>query len=580
MRSPFKFLDPFTLADKAAFFGRDKETEQLYRLVQQTPLLILYGLSGTGKTSLIQCGLAGEFDGPDWLPLWIRHQTNINDSLQATIKRLLPGAEGEVPDQIWQLYKHYLRPVYLIFDQFEELFILGTPDEREVFIATLKTILDEELPCTVLIVIREEYLGRLYPLEKAIPTLFDFRLRVEQMDNTNVKTVLDNSFRKFNISVEGQDEKEKDDRLDEIIQNVSLERSGIELPYLQVYLDQLYRNVFAKRYSLKVLKKGQSWRHLIVLTKKKIKGFGTIDKVLDRYLNKQIQRIQRTLPKETPADTVKEVLDKFVTDEKTKRPIRYEWEQDTPRMVKVTESQRTDFASITDPILSDCLQKLEAAKLIRFEPETIELAHDSLAELVYNRRSDKQKEQEEMKRQIRSIMATFAKTGEYLTRRQLTIFEEVLPHLTAQEELFFRESEVNRRAEEQKELLDKEVQNLKLQAALKEAESRQRTGQILIIAATILAFVASSFGFYANNKAEESRRNKDVAETNLRKFQEMQFESYLIDANTFNESGAIAQKDTALRFADSIRVKYFKRMAKSDTMNRQINAIKQKAAGR
>jgi hypothetical protein len=81
MKSPFKFLDPFTLADKDVFFGRDKETRQLYRQVQQTPFLIIYGLSGTGKTSLIQCGLAAEFDGPDWLPLWIRHQTNIKSVL-------------------------------------------------------------------------------------------------------------------------------------------------------------------------------------------------------------------------------------------------------------------------------------------------------------------------------------------------------------------------------------------------------------------------------------------------------------------------------------------------------------------
>ena len=31
MKSPFKFLDSFTKEDKEIFFGRDKETEELYQ---------------------------------------------------------------------------------------------------------------------------------------------------------------------------------------------------------------------------------------------------------------------------------------------------------------------------------------------------------------------------------------------------------------------------------------------------------------------------------------------------------------------------------------------------------------------
>ena len=33
MKSPFKFLDAFTLKDKDAFFGRDQEIDTLYSLV-------------------------------------------------------------------------------------------------------------------------------------------------------------------------------------------------------------------------------------------------------------------------------------------------------------------------------------------------------------------------------------------------------------------------------------------------------------------------------------------------------------------------------------------------------------------
>ena len=49
MKSPFKFLDAYTIEDKDVFFGREKETEALYEMVFETKMLLLYGMSGTGK---------------------------------------------------------------------------------------------------------------------------------------------------------------------------------------------------------------------------------------------------------------------------------------------------------------------------------------------------------------------------------------------------------------------------------------------------------------------------------------------------------------------------------------------------
>lgn len=65
---PFKLLDAYTREDRNFFFGRDEEIARLYEIVFQSDLIVLYGASGTGKTSLIQCGLAGKFESHDWLP--------------------------------------------------------------------------------------------------------------------------------------------------------------------------------------------------------------------------------------------------------------------------------------------------------------------------------------------------------------------------------------------------------------------------------------------------------------------------------------------------------------------------------
>src|SRR5664279_2306858 len=82
---PFKFLNSYEKEDSSIFFGRDEEINALYEMVFQSSVILIYGASGTGKTSLINCGLAGKFQPHDWLPLMIRRGNNINDSLEKAL---------------------------------------------------------------------------------------------------------------------------------------------------------------------------------------------------------------------------------------------------------------------------------------------------------------------------------------------------------------------------------------------------------------------------------------------------------------------------------------------------------------
>ena len=86
MRSPFKFLDAYKLKDKEVFFGREEEAALLYKMVNQNRLLLVYGQSGAGKTSLVECGLASRFDITDWYPVRIRRRQNINESLKKNLQ--------------------------------------------------------------------------------------------------------------------------------------------------------------------------------------------------------------------------------------------------------------------------------------------------------------------------------------------------------------------------------------------------------------------------------------------------------------------------------------------------------------
>jgi ABC-type transport system involved in cytochrome bd biosynthesis fused ATPase/permease subunit len=59
--NPWPGLASFTEEARAFFFGREKETDELVRLVRRNTLTVLFGQSGLGKSSLLQ---AGGFSAP------------------------------------------------------------------------------------------------------------------------------------------------------------------------------------------------------------------------------------------------------------------------------------------------------------------------------------------------------------------------------------------------------------------------------------------------------------------------------------------------------------------------------------
>jgi hypothetical protein len=188
-RAPFKFLDAYTKEDAEIFFGRETEIEELYNRVFSTNHLLVYGQSGTGKTSLIQCGLANRFEESDWLPIFIRYGENIFVSLEREIARLAvtPIPQGHPLDKtLHSLYLDYFKPIYLIFDQFEELFIFGSADERQRLSQTLASLENAPVELKILFVIREEYLAELTALERYLPDLFRNRLRVERLGHAEL----------------------------------------------------------------------------------------------------------------------------------------------------------------------------------------------------------------------------------------------------------------------------------------------------------------------------------------------------------------------------------------------------------
>ncbi len=143
---PFRDLSWFRRADAPIFFGRGQQIRQLYTLVtdgQSDPLVLFYGQSGVGKSSLLDAGLLPRLEQVQKVVYLRRDQEK---GLLGTLLAHLPGSEqssGKVGD-LWRAAEQTAKqPLTLILDQVEEHFTRpnpALPDEMEQFLQALTTI--------------------------------------------------------------------------------------------------------------------------------------------------------------------------------------------------------------------------------------------------------------------------------------------------------------------------------------------------------------------------------------------------------------------------------------------------------
>ncbi|MEM1215143.1 MAG: AAA family ATPase [Bacteroidota bacterium] len=509
-RYPLKFLDAYTRADRDFFFGREAEIAALYEMVFQTDLLLVYGASGTGKTSLIQCGLANKFEEYDWMPLFVRRGEDINTSLADTLARVEGGAATEEEDLAWleedfssatdtatervthplalqlqRIYLEHFKPIYLIFDQFEELYILGSTAEQEAFVRTVQDILRVEQPVKIILSIREEYLGYLYDFERAVPELLRKKLRVEPMNLAKVKTVL-TSLGELDNSAIRLAPGEADALGEEVFARIRGKQKSlsIPLPYLQVFLDKLYRSITQDE-----TRQAVATFNLAALYK-----LGNIDDVLRDFLDEQVLQIAQD--QQVQSEVVWDLLSPFVTLEGTKEPLSA---ADLQQRSSELPPERVDAL----------LQALVRGRILRYreEAERYEVAHDSLAKQINAKRSDEEVALLEVRRLIRSQVSIKAAAREYFSGKQLDFMAEFLPKLVlhAEEEAWIAASETRRR-----ELADAAAREQ--EKKLTEARKRARTlGALLVLA--VLALVGAGLSYWQAQQAkEDALAQKEIAQ--------------------------------------------------------------------
>src|SRR6185503_7055906 len=142
--SLFIGLQSYSEAQADIFYGRDEEIDLLTNLVKANTLTIVFGKSGTGKTSLLNAGVFPKLRKDYFLPFRIRLEfhddspdlvTQIKNILKSEIDKYGFKVESYPGEKtLWeyfhseQLWKS-VTPI-LIFDQFEEIFTLAKKSNR------------------------------------------------------------------------------------------------------------------------------------------------------------------------------------------------------------------------------------------------------------------------------------------------------------------------------------------------------------------------------------------------------------------------------------------------------------------
>ncbi len=414
MTSPFKVLEAYGRKDKEIFFGRDAEIQLLFKKTTESNLVLVYGASGTGKTSLVHCGLPICFSSDDWLPLHVRRKDHIGTALlEETNKYLQRKLKPHTPLHlaIKALHMTFFRPIYVIIDQFEELYISGSKEEQNQFYDFVQTVLSSEYNCKVILVMREEYLADLSEFEERVPQLFDYRVRVEKMRRANAKEVILKSAEAFNIQVDYPEE-----TADLIVSQVAEERSLIELTYLQIYLDRLYELAKSKQGVLAGYTNAvnDSWEERVTFNPELVKELSTIGDVLGEYLEEQVTKVQNRLPK-TEERQVWTILNLLVTEDGTRVSM------DLHEATNLMYSHGASKENITF-----CLEELSKVRIIHLSEQRVELAHDSLALKIIERLTTEEKNLSKAKEILQTGLKTYQNTGEVLSKNSLSLIE---PHL-------------------------------------------------------------------------------------------------------------------------------------------------------
>jgi hypothetical protein len=263
--NPFPGPKPYFQSQRALFFGRAEEIDELTSLVLSTSAVLLYAPSGSGKSSLLQAGLvpsledfgcrilptvrfgrvglkppAAETDAPQQNPfVKLVCDTVLPESAAPADTRDLGELAARLRGQDAGTF------TLLILDQFEELFASQALwQERGAFLTQLRHALDANPWLHVIIAIRSDYLANLLPHERDMPGRLLIRYGLASLRERAAREAIKMAFGQTGVPLTATELDLALDRLlnlDVGVPEVRVRGQYVNLIQLQIFCRRLWR---------------------------------------------------------------------------------------------------------------------------------------------------------------------------------------------------------------------------------------------------------------------------------------------------------------------------------------------------
>ncbi len=224
--NPFPGLRPFKIEESHLFFGREGQSEEILKKLSEEKFVAVIGASGSGKSSLIYCGLVptlyGGFIGESkskWNIITTRPGNSpienlasailektvgenekddelIKQKLNASILRSSSNGLVEILEQSFDFEKEN---ILIIVDQFEELFRYkssrkdqSTYNESEAFVKLLVNAnRTSDIPVYIVLTMRSDFIGECSQFHELTELINDSNYLVPQMTRNDFRRAIE-----------------------------------------------------------------------------------------------------------------------------------------------------------------------------------------------------------------------------------------------------------------------------------------------------------------------------------------------------------------------------------------------------
>lgn len=238
MKKLFRYpgVKPFETSEAGQFFGRQRDIQELSELILLEKLVVLFGKSGYGKSSLLNAGLipylngVTQLPGERFLPLTVRFNSHTADRSATLVQAMMERLANQWPadsesasspvapaDSLWEYFRNHAATnphwrYVLIFDQFEEFFthpheqqaqfreqlaeLLYTEIPQEIrdrwdsLSQEEKDRLSEPLDVRVVFAIREDRLSWLDSMKDDLPAILHKRYELKGLSDEQAREVI------------------------------------------------------------------------------------------------------------------------------------------------------------------------------------------------------------------------------------------------------------------------------------------------------------------------------------------------------------------------------------------------------